>query len=101
MEKKAELPIQLVTGRIMTTTMMMMDESLINTDKNQKKSHKTLVGDLTQYTRDCLFPGESPVFLPSIHVVVGPILRKRTKKEKGKKRARFTWCSSVCIALAV
>lgn len=106
--KKAELPIQLVTGwmmMIMTTMTMDRERKSNNTDKNQKrkKSYKTLIGDLTQYTRDCLFPGESPVFHPPppIHVVVGPILRKRTKKEKKRKRARFTWCSSVCIALAV
>lgn len=69
--KKAELPIQLVTGRMMmmmTIMTMMIDrerkESLKKTDKNKRKSYKTLVGNLTQYTRDCLFPGESPVFSP-------------------------------------
>lgn len=61
-------------------------KSLNNTDKNQKKSYKTLIGDLTQYTRDCLFPGESPVFLPPIHVVVGPNSPKKNKKRKKERK---------------
>lgn len=78
-------------------------KSLNNTDKNQKrkKSYKTLIGDLTQYTRDCLFPGESPVFLPPHPCGSRSNSPKKNKKRKEKKRARFTWCSSVCIALAV
>lgn len=63
-------------------------KSLINTDKNQKKSYKTLIGDLTQYTRDCLFPGESPVSLP--HPCGSRSNSpKKNKKRKEKKKGTF------------
>lgn len=104
--KKAELPIQLVTGWIMTTTMMMMidreweKESLNNTDKNQKKNptKHLLVTWLNILTTVC-FLG-SPLFFPPHPCGSRSNSPKKNKKRK-KKRARFTWCSSVCIALAV
>lgn len=89
MEKKAELPIQLVTGRMMMMTIMTMmidrewKESLINTDKNQKKK----ILQNTCWWLDSIYSQlfvswGVPCFSPPIHVVVGTILRKRTKKEK-------------------
>lgn len=43
----------------------------------------------------------SPLFFPPHPCGSRSNSPKKNKKRKEKKRARFTWCSSVCIALAV